>query len=109
MLQPALLYIVPGVIGFVAVHSLMKGEVKAVKIYTNFLIIVFPTTNSEKDDRSISLIYYRGWAVYLRLTCCRLHEYQLLDFDESVAEESISEEETVTADGDQKPADKKTD
>ncbi|CAM6121236.1 unnamed protein product [Calypogeia fissa] len=60
--QPALLYIVPGVIGFVAVHSYLKGEVKA-----------------------------------------------LLDFDESVSEESTSEGEVLAADGDQKPADKKTD
>jgi minor histocompatibility antigen H13 len=30
-MQPALLYIVPGVIGFVAVHCLWNGEVKQVR------------------------------------------------------------------------------
>jgi hypothetical protein len=39
-MQPALLYIVPGVIGFVAVHCLWNGEVKPVSLLT--LTMVFP-------------------------------------------------------------------
>ena len=40
-MQPALLYIVPGVIGFVAVHCLWNGEVKQVRFWILTATVAF--------------------------------------------------------------------
>jgi len=50
--QPALLYIVPGVIGFVAVHCLWNGEVKQLLEFDESKAEAEEAGEEEQDDKS---------------------------------------------------------
>ncbi|URE02751.1 hypothetical protein MUK42_33815 [Musa troglodytarum] len=50
--QPALLYIVPGVIGFVAAHCLWNGEVKPLLEYDESKLSTEPSSSSTQDGET---------------------------------------------------------
>lgn len=61
-MQPALLYIVPGVIGFVAVHCLWNGEVKPVSLLTYAMMAHI--LSKTKVERSVYQTFLLGQEYY---------------------------------------------